>query len=95
MGPIYPIFFHFLIRFNFETNHLVMVSILLIILEYSLHIYHFSRFFSNLDFKFHSIPVRLEIRKIFRLFQNLTKFDRVARVRETNLMARSVSSSEI
>ena len=38
---------------------------------------------------------RLEIRKIFRLYQNLTKFDRVARFHETNLTAQSVSLSEI
>ena len=36
-----------------------------------------------------------EIRKIFRLSQNSTKFFWVTRFRETNLMAQSVSSSEI
>ena len=38
---------------------------------------------------------RLEIRKIFQLSLNLTKFDRVTRFRETNLMTQSVSSSKI
>ena len=37
----------------------------------------------------------LEIRKIFRMSRNLTKFDRVTRFREMNLTAQSVSSSEI
>ena len=50
-------FFPFFFRFSPETNHFVPVSILLVLLEYSLHIYHFSRFFSNPDFKFHSIPI--------------------------------------
>ena len=74
-------------RFSPETTYFIPVSILFILLEYSLYIYHFSRFFPNPVFKFHSIPVRLEIRKIFRLSQNITKFDRVARFRETNLTA--------
>ena len=38
---------------------------------------------------------RLEIRKIFRLSQNSTKFDWVTRIRETNSTVKSVSSSEI
>ena len=33
------IFFHFLVRFNFETNHFVTVSISFIIIEYSLNMY--------------------------------------------------------
>ena len=87
------IFFNFLVRFSSETNHFVPVSISFIIIEYSLNIFHFSRFFSNPVFRFHSTP--LEIHKIFRLYWNLTKFDRIARFRETNLTAQSVSSSEI
>ena len=51
------IFFHFLVCFSFETNHFVLVSISFIIIEYYLNICHFSRFFSNPVFKFHSIPV--------------------------------------
>ena len=47
-----------------ETTYFISVSILFILLEYFLHIYHFSRFFSNPVFKFHSTR-RLEIRKIF------------------------------
>ena len=96
MGSTCSIFFHFLIRFSSETNHFVPVSISFIIIEYSLNIYHFSRFFSNPVFNFHSIPVRrLEIRKIFRLSRNSTKFDMLDRFHETNLTAQSVSSSEI
>ena len=71
------LFIQFLIRFSPETNHFVPVSILFILLEYSLHIYHFSRFFSNLVFQVSLYTCRLEIRKIFRLSQYLTKFDRV------------------
>ena len=56
-------FFFISFRFSPEITYFVPVSILFILLEYSLHIYHFSRFFSNLVFKFHSIR-RLEIRKI-------------------------------
>ena len=50
-------FFSLFFCFSPETNHFVPVSILLVILEYSLYIYYFSRFFSNPDFKFHTIPV--------------------------------------
>ena len=88
------LFIQLLVRFSPETTYFIPVSILFILIEYSLHIYHFSIFFSNPVFKFHSIR-SLEIRKIFRLSQNLKKFDRVARFRETNLTAQSVSSSEI
>ena len=88
---------HFSISFRFspETTYFVPVSILFILLEYSLHIYHFSRFFLKSRFQVSLYTRRLEIRKIFRLSQNLTKFDRVAIFRETNLTAQSVSSSEI
>ena len=82
-------------RFSPETAYFVSVSILFILLEYSLHIYHFSRFFSNPVFQVSHYTRRLEIRKIFRLSRNLTKFDRVARFRETNLTVQSISSSEI
>ena len=80
------LFFHFLVRFSSETNHFVMVSISFILIEYSLNIYIF-RDFSKISFS--------KIRKIFRLSRNLTKFNRVARFRETNLTAQSVLSSEI
>ena len=72
------LFFHFLVRFNSETNHFVPVSISFIIIEYSLCIYHFSRFFLKSRFQVSLYTCRLEIRKIFRLSWNLTKFDRVA-----------------
>ena len=67
-------------------------------------IYHNLIFFNYLKFfeiflksRFHVslYTCRLEIRKIFRLSQNLTKFDRIARFHEMNLTAQSVSSSEI
>ena len=80
------LFFHFLVRFSSETNHFVLVSISFILIEYSLNIYIF-RDFSKISFS--------KIRKIFRLSRNLTKFNRVARFRETNLTAQSVLSSEI
>ena len=83
------LFFHLLVRFSSETNHFVHVSISFIIIEYSLNIYIF-RDFSKISFS-----SRLEIRKIFRLSRNLTKFDRIARFCETNLTAQSVSSFEI
>ena len=86
---------HFLVRFSPETIYFIPVSILFILIEYSLNICHFSRFFKNLVFRFHSTLVRLEIRKIFRLSRNSTKFFRVTRFRETNLTAQSVLSSEI
>ena len=57
VGPTCHLFFHFLIRFSSETNHFVPVSISFIIIEYSLHIYHFSRFFLNPVFKFNSTLV--------------------------------------
>ena len=102
-------FLPFSVRFSPETIYFVSVSILFIIIEYSLNICpvsilfilieyslnicHFLRFFKNLVFKFHSTG--LEIRKIFRLSRNLTKFDRASRFCETNLTAQSVSSSKI
>ena len=84
------LFFQFLVIFSSETNHFVPVSILFILLEYSLYIYYFSRFFEiflKSCFQVSLYTRRLEIRKIFRLSQNLTKFDRVARFRETNFTA--------
>ena len=87
-------FFHFLIRFNSETNHFVPVSISFIIIEYSL-ICTFFEIFLKSHFQVSHYTRRLKIHKIFRLSQNLTKFDMVARFRETNLTAQSVSSSEI
>ena len=94
MGPTYHLLFHFLVRFNSEINHFVPVSISFIIIEYSLNMY-ILRDFSKISLKFSHYTRRLEIRKIFRLSQNLTKFDRVARFHETNLTAQSVSSSDI
>ena len=43
------IFFHFLVRFNSETNHFVPVSISFIIIEYSLNMY-ILRDFSQIPF---------------------------------------------
>ena len=57
VGPTCPIFFHFLVRFSSEINHFIPVPISFIIIEYFLNIYHFSRFFSNPVFRFHSTPV--------------------------------------
>ena len=88
------IFFHFLVLFSSETNHFVPVSISFIIIEYSLNIYIF-RDFSKISFSSFTLYRRLEIRKIFRLSRNLTKFDMVARFRETNLTVQSVSLSKI
>ena len=88
------LFFHFLVRFNSETNHFVPVSILFILIDYSLNMY-ILRDFSKISFQVSHYTRRLKIRKIFRLSRNLTKFDRVARFRETNLTAQSVSSSDI
>ena len=73
---------------------ILSLSISFIIIEYSLNMY-ILRYFSKISFSSFTLYPCLEIRKIFRLSQNLTKFDRVARFRETNLMAQSVSSSEI
>ena len=87
------LFFHFLVRFNSETNHFVPVSISFIIIEYFLNMY-ILRDFSKISFSSFSL-YDLKIRKLFRLSRNLTKFDRIARFRETNLTAQSVSSSEI
>ena len=93
MGPTCYLFFHFLVRFNSETNHFVPVAISFIIIEYSLNMY-ILRDFSKISFSSHYTR-RLKIRKIFRLSRNLTKFNRVARFHETNLTTQSVSSSEI
>ena len=79
-------FFHFLVRFSFETNYFVPVSILFILIDYSLNIYIFEIFLKS-RFQVSHYTRRLEIRKIFRLSRNLTKFDRVAKFRETNLTA--------
>ena len=43
------LFFHFLVRFNSETNHFISVSISFIIIEYSLNIY-ILRDFSKISF---------------------------------------------
>ena len=87
-------FIYFLVRLSPETNHFVPVSILFIIIKYSLNMY-ILRDFSKTRFQFSHYTRRLEIRKLFQLSRNLTKFDRVARFRETNLTVQSVSSSEI
>ena len=88
------LYLSFLVRFNSETNHFIPISISFIIIEYSLNMY-ILRDFSKISFSIFTLYRRLEIRKIFRLSRNLTKFDRVARFRETNLTAQSVLSSEI
>ena len=79
--------FHYFFRFSPETNHFVPISILLALLEYSLHIYYFSSFFLKSRCQVSHYTRRLEIHKVFQLYQNLTKFDRIARFRETNLTA--------
>ena len=81
------LFIQFLIRFSPETNHFVPISILLVLLEYSLHILPSFDIFLKSRFQVSHYSLRLEIRKIFRLYQNLTKFDRIARFHETNLTA--------
>ena len=93
MGPTCP-FLSFSTHFSPETIYFVPVSISFIIIEYSLNMYIF-RDFSKISFSIFTLYAGLEIRKIFRLSRNLTKFDRIARFRETNLKAQSVSSSEI
>ena len=50
------IFFHFLIRFSSETNHFIPVSVLFIIIEYSLNIYIFRDFSKISFFKFTLYP---------------------------------------
>ena len=88
---------HFSILFRFQPrNNLFRPGFnLFILLQYSLHIYYFSRFVFKSRFQVSLYTRRQEIRKIFRLSHNLTKFDRVARFRETNLTTQSVLSSEI
>ena len=50
-------FLPFSVRFNSETIYFVPVSILFILIEYYLNICHFSKFFKNLVFRFHSTLV--------------------------------------
>ena len=50
-------FLPFSIRFSSETIYFFPISISFILIEYSLHIFHFSEFFKNLVFRFHSIFV--------------------------------------
>ena len=49
--------YSFLIHLSPETNYFVRISILFIIIEYSLNIFHFSEFFKNPVFRFHSKPI--------------------------------------
>ena len=63
------LFFQFLILFSSETNHFIPVSILFIIIEYSLNIYHFLKFFSNPVFRFHSTPAAYKFIKYFECFE--------------------------
>ena len=51
------LFLSFSVRFNPETIYFVPVSILFILIEYSLNIFHFSDFFKNPVFRFQSKPV--------------------------------------
>ena len=44
------LFFHFLVRFNFETNHFVPISISFILIDYSLNMY-ILRDFSKISFQ--------------------------------------------
>ena len=50
-------FIPLLVRLSPETNYFVPVSILFILIEYSLNIFYFSEFFKNPVFRFHSKPV--------------------------------------
>ena len=95
VGPTCPIFFHFLVRFSFGTNYFISVSISFIIIEYFFKYLPFFKIFLKSHFQVSLYTRYLEIRKIFRLYRNLTKFDRVARFRLMNLTAQSVSSSKI
>ena len=54
LGPTCPFFFLFLVRFNPKTIYFVLVSISFILIKYSLSICHFSEFFKNSVFRFHS-----------------------------------------
>ena len=51
------LFIPFFIHLSPETNYFVPVSILFILIEYSLNICHFLEFFKNSVFRFHSEPV--------------------------------------
>ena len=64
--------YSFLFRLSPETNYFAPVSILFILIEYSLNICHF-RNFPKIPFSGFTLNRRLEFRKIFRLSQNLTK----------------------
>ena len=88
---------HFSISFRFspETIYFVPVSVLFILIEYIFKYLPFFDIFLKSRFQVSLYTRSLEIRKIFRLSRNLTKFDRVARFRETNSTTQSVSSSEI
>ena len=48
-------FLPFSVRFSPETIYFVSISISFILIEYSLNICHFSEFFKNPVFRFHSI----------------------------------------
>ena len=67
------IFIHFLVRLSLETNYFVPVSILFILIEYSLNICHFLAFFKKSRFQVSLYIRRLETRKIFRQSRNSTK----------------------
>ena len=56
-GTHMSLFLPFSIRFSPETISFVPVSISFILIEYSLSICHFSKFFKNPVFRFHSIFV--------------------------------------
>ena len=56
-GTHMSLFLHFSIRFSPETIYFVPVLISFILIEYSLNICHFSDFFKNPVFRFHSISV--------------------------------------
>ena len=56
-GTHMSIFLPFSVRFSPETIYFVPVSISFILIEYSLNIFHFSKFFKNPVFRFHSTLV--------------------------------------
>ena len=55
--------YSFLVRLSLETNYFVPISILFILIEYSLYICNFLDFFKNPVFRFHSKPVALNFVK--------------------------------
>ena len=68
------LFIQLLVRFSPETAYFVPVSILFILIEYFFTYLPSFEIFLKSRFQVSHYTRRLEIRKIFRLSQNLTKF---------------------